>query len=105
MQKFNLTQIGCHKNVKYAYQESPHSENTASPRSEKEGKRACVYKNINFKRTPQTINEKENPWGYRLGTVSGKTICHWGLKPGCTNLTLAPTGSRMNKQAQLVLVK
>jgi hypothetical protein len=24
---------------------------------------------------------------------------------GCTNLTLAPTGSLMNKQAQLVLVK
>jgi hypothetical protein len=51
------------KKVKYAYQESPHSENTASPRSEKEEeKRACVYKNINFKRTPQTINKKENPW-------------------------------------------
>jgi hypothetical protein len=70
--------------VKYAYQESPHSENTASPRSAKrrEGKRASVYNNINFKRTPQTINEKENPGGYRLGTVSGKTIYHWGFKPG-----------------------
>ncbi len=69
------------KKVKYAYQELPHSENTASPRSEKrrEGKRACVYQNINFKRTPQTINEKENPWDYCHGTVSGKTICHWGV--------------------------
>jgi hypothetical protein len=66
--------------VKYAYQESSHSENTASPHSKKEeGKKACVYKNSNFKRTPQTIREKENPWGYRLGTVSGKTICHWGF--------------------------
>ena len=52
-------------------------------RKRREGKRACVYNNNNnFKRTPQTINEKENPWGYRLGTVSGKTICHWGFKPG-----------------------
>jgi hypothetical protein len=40
-------------------------------RRRREGKRACVYKNINFKRTSQTINEKENPWGYFLGTVSG----------------------------------
>jgi hypothetical protein len=22
------------------------------------------------KKTPQTIHEKENPWGYRLGTVN-----------------------------------
>jgi hypothetical protein len=25
--------------------------------------------------------QSENPRGYRLGTVSGKTNCHWGLKP------------------------
>jgi hypothetical protein len=35
------------KNVKYAYQESPHSENTASPRSEKEEReREHVYVRI-----------------------------------------------------------
>jgi hypothetical protein len=33
-------------------------------------------------KTSPIFNEKENPWGYRLGTVSGKTICHWGFKPG-----------------------
>jgi hypothetical protein len=57
--------------------------------------------------TPQTINEKENPWGYRFGTVSGKTICHWGFKPDSRvhQSHTSPTGSRMNKQAQVVLVK
>jgi hypothetical protein len=51
--------------------------NLATQRGRIEGKRARVYKIINFKL--DTTNEKENPWGYRLGTVSGKTICHWGL--------------------------
>ncbi len=67
--------------MKYAYQESPHSENTAFPRSEKEEReREHVFVRILISNTtPQTINEKENPWGYRLGTVSGKTICNWGF--------------------------
>jgi hypothetical protein len=70
--------------VKYAYQESPHSENTASPRSEKEErKREHVIIRISIlNKTPQTINENENPWDYHLGMVSGKTFCHWGFKPG-----------------------
>jgi hypothetical protein len=41
-----------YKKVKYAYQESPHPENTATPRSqqvEMKKSRAWVYKNINFK--------------------------------------------------------
>jgi hypothetical protein len=40
-----LCQTGYHyKKVKYAYQELPHSENTASPRSEKEEReREHVY--------------------------------------------------------------
>jgi hypothetical protein len=25
-------------------------------------------------KTPKLINEREDPWGYRLGTVRGKTI-------------------------------
>jgi hypothetical protein len=33
------------------------------------------------KQTPLTIIEKENLWDYGIGTVSGKTICHWGFKP------------------------
>jgi hypothetical protein len=66
------------------YQESPHSENTASPRSEKEKReREHVFIRILISnKTPQTINEKETPWGYRLGTISSKTICHWEFKPG-----------------------
>jgi hypothetical protein len=70
--------------VKYAYQESPHSENTASPRIERvESKREHVFIRISISnKTPQIINENENPWGYRLGTVNVKTICHWGFKPG-----------------------
>jgi hypothetical protein len=67
------------KRVKYAYQELPHSENTASPRREKEERERVYIRILISKRTPQTINEKENPWGYRLGTVSGKTIYHWGF--------------------------
>jgi hypothetical protein len=31
---------------------------------------------------PLTINEKENMWGYCIGAVSGKIICHWEFKPG-----------------------
>jgi hypothetical protein len=53
--------------VKYAYQESPHSENTASPRSEKvERKREHVFIRISISnKTPQTINEK-----YSLGVTA-----------------------------------
>jgi hypothetical protein len=79
------------------YQESPHSENTACPRSKKEEReRERVFIRLLISnKTPQTINEKENSWRYRLGTVSGKTICHRGLNQvlGCTNLILASTGS------------
>lgn len=60
------------------------------------------------------MNENENQRGNRLGTVSGKTICHWGCGGGggavvkkvlrCTNLTFALQGSCMNKQMQVVLV-
>jgi hypothetical protein len=48
--------------VKYAYQELPHSENTASPCSEKEEReRKHVHIRILISnKTPQT-NEKENP--------------------------------------------
>jgi hypothetical protein len=36
-----------------------------------------------------------------------KQFATWGLNQvlGCTNLTLAPTGSQINKQVQVVLVK
>ncbi len=68
----------------HTYQEWPHSELKASPCSGKvERKREHVFIRISISnKTPQTINEKGNPWGSRLGTVSGKTICHWRFKPG-----------------------
>jgi hypothetical protein len=78
-------------------------------RKRREGNRQTFIRISISNKTPQTINEKENPWGYRLGTVSGKTISHWGFKPGscvgCTNRTIAPTGSHINKPVQVVLVK
>ncbi len=48
------------------FMESPHSQNTASPRrEEEERKREHVVISISNK-TPQTINEKENPWQNKL---------------------------------------
>ena len=95
--------------MKYAYQESPHPENTAFPCSEKEKReREHVFIRILISnKTPQPINEKETNWGHRLATVSGKTICHWGLNLalGCTNLTLATIGSNINMQVQVVLLQ
>jgi hypothetical protein len=65
------------KKVKYAYQESPNSENTASPSSQTvERKREHGFIRISISnKTPQTINEKEDLWCYCLGTVSVKKIC------------------------------
>jgi hypothetical protein len=71
-------------NIFFRPQESPYSENTTSRPSEiEEREREHVFIRISISnKTPQTINEKENPWGYCLGTVSGKTSCHWRFKPG-----------------------
>jgi hypothetical protein len=65
--------------VKYAYQELPHPVVKASPHSQKvEEKKAWLYgyTTISLKKRINEINESENPRGYRLGTVSGKTLCH-----------------------------
>jgi hypothetical protein len=85
-----------------------HTQKTQPPNAAKKEEREREHVFIRIlisKQTPQTINEKENPWGYHLGTVIGKTICHWWLNQvlGCTNLTLAPTGSHINKQVQSCL--
>jgi hypothetical protein len=67
------------------------------PTCQKERKRGLSFINRSISNnTPQTINEKEKLAVYRLGTISGKTICHSGLNLalGYTNLTLAPTGSQ-----------
>jgi hypothetical protein len=61
----------------------PQSEDTAFPHSQDEEKeRARLIKLSISKQAPRTINKNENPRGYRLRTVSGKTICHSGFKPG-----------------------
>jgi hypothetical protein len=53
----------------------------------------CISGNATFRRQPP--HKIENPRGYRLGKVSGKTFATGGLNQvlGCTNLTLDPTGS------------
>ncbi len=70
--------------MKYAYHEWPHAANTASPHSqEEERKREHGLLNDQFQIRHHTQSSKnENLWGCRLGTVNGKTICHWGFKPG-----------------------
>jgi hypothetical protein len=90
-------------------QESPHSENTASPRSEKEEReREHVYIRILISKGHHKHLTKKRTLGVTaLERSVAKQCATGGLNQvlGCTNLTLAPTGSRMNKQAQLVLVK
>jgi hypothetical protein len=39
-----------------------------------ERKREHGFIRIFLNKILQTINEKENPWGYRFGTFNGKTI-------------------------------
>jgi hypothetical protein len=77
--------------VKCAYQESPHSENTAFPRSEKEDrKREHVFIRISIsKKTPQTINEIK-PLGLPPWNGQWQNNLPLGLNQvlGCTNLTL-----------------
>jgi hypothetical protein len=102
---FTFSQVR-EKKVKYAYQESPHSENTASPRNEKEERqREHVYirifiskghhKQLTKKRTLR-VTAMERSVAKQFATGDLNQVLE------CTNLTLAPTGSRMNKQAQVV---
>jgi hypothetical protein len=44
-----------------------------------EEERAWFIKRSISKQTTQTINKNENLRGNRLGTVGGKTVCHWGV--------------------------
>jgi hypothetical protein len=83
------------KKVKYAYQESPHSENTASPRSKKE-EREREDKQLTKKRT-LGVNALERSVAKQFGTSGLNQVLR------CTNLTLAPTDSHMNIQAQSCL--
>jgi hypothetical protein len=84
--------------VKYAYQELPHSEDTASPHSQEEDKERENMVSIS-KQTPQTINKTENPRVTTLERSVAKQFATGGLDQvlGCRNLTLAPTGSHINK--------
>jgi hypothetical protein len=95
--------------VKYAYQELPNSNNTASPRSEKEEReRVHVYIRILISEGHhKQLTIKRTLGVTALERSVAKQFATWGLNQvlGCTNLTLARTGSCMNKQAQVVLVK
>jgi hypothetical protein len=67
--------------VKYAFQESPHSENTAFPRSEKEerGREHVFTRILISNKTPQTINENKEHLG--LPPWNDQWQNNWGFKP------------------------
>jgi hypothetical protein len=60
--------------VKSAYQELHHSEDSAPTQTRREREREHCLKNDHFQNTHHKQLKNENLRGYRLGTVSGKTI-------------------------------
>jgi hypothetical protein len=83
-------------------------KNTASPRSQKvERKREHKFIRVLMSnKTPQTINEKENHWGYRIGTVSAiVATCSLNQVLGCTNLTVRFSYAWTSKYKLLCLQK
>jgi hypothetical protein len=79
------------------------NRHTQKTRSEKvEGKREhMLIRIIISNKTPQTINEIKEPLG--LPPWNGQWKNHFAtgglnLVLGCTNITLAPTGSHISKQ-------
>ena len=97
----------CYKKVRYAYQEWPHPANTASPHSQKvERRRQHGYNQFQNRRHKQ-LTKVRTRGVTALERSVAKQIATGGLNQvlGCTNLTLAPTGSHINKQVQVVLVK
>ncbi len=95
------------KKVRYAYQEWPHPADTASPHSQKvERRRQHGYNQFQNRRHKQ-LTKVRTRGVTALERSVAKQIATGGLNQvlGCTNLTLAPTGSHINKQAQVVLVK
>ncbi len=102
-------QLRSKKKVKYAYQKWPHPAETASPHSQKrrEDKRAWLYNNQFQNRRHKQLTKVRTRGVTALERSVAKQIATGGLNQvlGCTNLTLAPTGSHINKQAQVVLVK
>jgi predicted solute-binding protein len=87
--------------VKYAYQESPHSIKHSLPtQRNKKSEREYAFIRI-------LISNKITQ--LRKTRTIGVTTLEWSVAKqfatGGTNLTLAPTGSHINKQVQIVLVK
>jgi hypothetical protein len=66
-----------------------------------------VNKMISFKTDTKNNLKNENPTVTALERSVTKQFAAGGLNQvlGCTNLTLAPTGSHTNKQVKLSLVK
>jgi hypothetical protein len=87
-----------------------HSEDTAFPHSQKVmRRREHGYTMISLK-TNRRHKQLKKLRTRGVSTLEGsvaKQFASGGLNQvlGCTNLTLAPTGSQMNKQAQVVLAK
>jgi hypothetical protein len=118
------------KKVKYAYQEWPHPADTAYPHSRHslhtqqtqpshtadtaypysqkvEKKRAWFYNNQLQKRHQKQLTKVRTRGITALERSVAKQFATGGLNQvlGCTKLTLAPTGSHINKQVHVVLVK
>jgi hypothetical protein len=86
--------------------ESPDSQNTASPRREKEERKrehVVISMSIQIRRHKQ-LTKKRTLGVTALEQSVAKQIATGGLNQvlGCTNLTLAPTCSHINKQVQVV---
>ncbi len=76
------------------------------PKSREE-KTAWLYNNQFQNRRHKQLTKVRTRGVTALERSVAKQIATGGLNQvlGCTNLTLAPTGSHINKQAQVVLVK
>jgi hypothetical protein len=103
-----LNVVICRQKVKYAYQAWQHPAYTASPHSQKvEEKRAWFYNNQFQNRCHKQLTNVRTRGVTALDRWVAKQFATGGLNQvlGCTNLALATTGSNINKQVQVVLVK
>ncbi len=92
--------------MKYAYQELPHSEDTAFPHSQEKEKEG-IFNNHFQNRHHKQLTKLRTRGVTALERSVAKQFATGGLNQvrGCTNLSLAPTGSHINKQLQVVSVK
>jgi hypothetical protein len=77
-------------------------------RKRRKEKRACIYNNTNFKQGyHKQLTKLRTPGVTAMERLVAIKKCHWGFKPGTRvhQPNLPPTGSHMDKQVQVVLVK